>query len=297
PIRLVGDSGGEVAGCQLPLRALVGEVLGDGDGAPQRVVDRRRAGEQGVATGRDAVGLDRPQHLTAGLLQAQHELDGPLDHRPHGREEGVVARHEEVLPHPGGHVGDDVGVEAVVLDGVLEVVVEPRPAGVLGGGQPAVGALGFGDAPAEGQRHGGLDVVPRVAVPAGEPRDHAVGQLDAGDGVDRVACLGGTENSASSAASRAAHAAWTSAGRSRYMTMLLPMSGSRTMSASRVGSGLDVMSHTSSWWYAFTSGWSALFTPTAHLSHQYGECRPWVWATPLYFRPASTRRSRSTDWR
>jgi hypothetical protein len=37
--------------------------------------------------------------------------------------------------------------------------------------------------------------------------------------------------------------------------------------------GVFMMSQTSTWWYAFTSGWSSFLTPTAHLSHQYGECR------------------------
>ena len=44
---------------------------------------------------------------------------------------------------------------------------------------------GFVDAAAERERHGCFDVVPRVGVAAGDPRDHAVGQLPLGDAVDR----------------------------------------------------------------------------------------------------------------
>ena len=29
-------------------------------------------------------------------------------------------------------------------------------------------------------------------------------------------------------------------------------------------------------WYAVTAGWSGLSTPTAHFSHQKGECSPWA---------------------
>ena len=54
------------------------------------------------------------------------------------------------------------------------------------------------------------------------------------------------------------------------------MSGLSTFSATWVARGRFMMSHTSSRWYAFASGWSSLVTPTAHLIHQYGECRPWA---------------------
>ena len=53
--------------------------------------------------------------------------------------------------------------------------------------------------------------------------------------------------------------------------MVMPISGLSTLSAPRVSvlqRGVRRMSHTSTWWYAFTRGCSSLSTPTAHLSHQ-----------------------------
>ena len=85
------------------------------------------------------------------------------------------------MPDPGRDVGDDVGVELVLLDFVLKVVLVPRAIRALAVDQPLVGGFGFGPVLADGERHGGLDVVPRVGVPAGEPGDHARRQLPVGD--------------------------------------------------------------------------------------------------------------------
>ena len=84
-------------GGQLPFGPLEAEALGDGDRAAQAVVDRRGAGQQGVAA-QVAVGVHRPQHLAPGLLQAQHETDGGLDDRPHALEQPEVAGAEVVPP-------------------------------------------------------------------------------------------------------------------------------------------------------------------------------------------------------
>ncbi len=53
----------------------------------------------------------------------------------------------------------------------------PRPVGALGVDEPLVGPLGVLMEAGDIERHRGLDVVPRVAVAAGEPRDHAGLQL------------------------------------------------------------------------------------------------------------------------
>ncbi len=89
------------------------------------------------------------------------------------------------MPGARRQVGADVGVEPRVLHAVALVVVEPAAVGELAAHQPAVGVDRFVHQAAHGQRHGRLDVVPRVAVAALEPRDHAVGSLDGGDGVGR----------------------------------------------------------------------------------------------------------------
>ena len=152
-------------------------------GAAQAVADRRRAGEQGERP-RRAVGVAGPQDLAPRRLQVEHEVDGPLDHGPHRLDEALVAVQQPVVPHAGGDVGAHVGVELVLLDAVGQVVLVPGAVGPLQVDEPLVGPLGLGAAAAEVEGHGRLDVVPRVGVPAGEPRDHARRQLPLGDAVD-----------------------------------------------------------------------------------------------------------------
>ncbi len=53
-----------------------------------------------------------------------------------------------------------------------------------------------------------------------------------------------------------------------YTTMLLPSSGFSSCSVRRVSAGALAMSHTSSRWYAVTSGCTSLVGPTRHFSHQ-----------------------------
>ena len=140
-----------------------------------------RAKDQGVPS------AWRAQRISPlGRLELEDEVDGPLDHRPHGLGEAVIAGEEDVVPHAGGDVGADVGVELVLFDAVVDVVLVPGAVGPLQAGQPLVGPLGFGRRPAGGEGHGRLDVVPRIGVTAGEPRDHAARQLPLGDGVDRA---------------------------------------------------------------------------------------------------------------
>ena len=85
------------------------------------------------------------------------------------------------MPHARRHVGDDVGVELVLLDSVLQVVLVPGAVGPLQPDEPVERPLGLGPLAADGQRHGRLDVVPRVGVTAREPRDHPVRPLPRGD--------------------------------------------------------------------------------------------------------------------
>ena len=56
--------------------------------------------------------------------------------------------------------------------------------------QPVVRGAASSWQSAEVERHRRLDHVPRVGVPAGEPRDVAVGELDRRDRVDRLEQLG-----------------------------------------------------------------------------------------------------------
>ncbi len=152
-----------------------------GHPAAQRVVDRRRPRQQRIPP-RSPVGVHRPQHRPVVALPPQHEGEGTVDHRPHPLQHRGVARHPEVVPAPGGHVGADVRVETRVLHpGAGEVVVEPRTVGQLAVGQPLIRPQRFLVETPDGQAHGRLGVIPRIAVPALGPRDHPVVALDVGD--------------------------------------------------------------------------------------------------------------------
>jgi hypothetical protein len=114
-----------------------------------------------------------PQDLASGLLEFEHEVDGPFDGGPHLLGEAAVCGDEPLVPYTGGDVGDHVGVELVLLDAVLHVVLVPGAVGSLDVHQPLIGPFGLSDATTDGQGHGRFHVVPRVGVTARHPRDHA----------------------------------------------------------------------------------------------------------------------------
>ena len=176
-------------------------------------------------------------------LEIEDEVDGPLDHRPHDLGEAVVAGEEDVVPHAGGDVGADVGVELVVLDAAVDVVLVPGAVGPLQR-RPATRrpVRLAATRPPSGEGHGRLDVVPRVGVAAGEPRDHAARQLPLGDGVDRLGQLCGGDDR------RRRQAAWSTSGLRAYTTKLFPINGLASRSTVRVKAGARMMSHTSSRW-------------------------------------------------
>ena len=185
----MGDGVAESPRRQLPVRPVLGQALGHGHGTAHGVVDGGGPREQRVpllASGR----VERPPHRAVRLLPAQYEVDPRLNGRPELAEELDVAGDQVVVPGARGQIGADVGIETGVLDRVALVVVEPAAVGQLAAGQPAVGLDRLVDEPAHGQGHGRLDVVPRVAVPPVEPRDHAVVPLHRGDGVARGEDLG-----------------------------------------------------------------------------------------------------------
>ena len=74
----MGDRDGERAERELPVGALVTELLGDGDRALEAVVDARRAGEQRAVVGVVAA----PRDLAGLALEVEREVDGGLDRRP-----------------------------------------------------------------------------------------------------------------------------------------------------------------------------------------------------------------------
>jgi hypothetical protein len=175
----------------------VAQQLGDADGTAQAVADRRRSSEEGEAP-RGAVRVTGPQDLTARRLEVEHEVDGSLHGGPHRLDEAHVCREQPAVPHPGSDVGAHVGVELVLLDlgaAVVagDVVLVPGAVVALEVDEPLVGPVGFSAPAPEVEGHGRLDVVPGVAVTAGEPRDHARRQLPLGDAVDSGVQIGGRD--------------------------------------------------------------------------------------------------------
>ena len=165
-------------------------------GTPRRrrhtagVIDGRAPGQKCVGLG-PTRRVQRPQDRSVRLLPAQDEIDSLLNARPELAQELHVSGDEIVVPCAGRQVGAYVGVEPGVLDDVGLVVVEPAAVGKLPLGQPAVGRHRLVDHSAHGQRHGGLDVIPRVTMSTLEPRDHAVVALRGGDGPRRRQHFGG----------------------------------------------------------------------------------------------------------
>ena len=107
-----------------------------------------------------------------------------------------------------------------------------------------------------------------IAVAAGEPGDHARGQLPLGDAVDGGVQVGGRDE----AGDVDRHGCYPFPDRLAGVDHeLLPSTGLSRRSVERVMVPMGcvwAMSQISTWRYAFTSGWSSLVGPTAHLSHQ-----------------------------
>ena len=125
----------------------------------------------------------------------EHPVDGANDGRPQMIDETAIPGAQPVVPHAGGHVRAHVGVEFGFLDKTTrKVVVEPPAVAVLRVGEPFVGALGLAMEAGHVEGHGRLDVVPRVAVSAFEPRDHAGVELQRGDRFGGADDLVGTQH-------------------------------------------------------------------------------------------------------
>ncbi len=111
----VANGVGHHVGGSDPVGARLADTLAESGAAAQRVLDAGRPGEQCVVP-RPGVGLDRPQREAVVAAQRQHELEGPLDGRPHVLGEAAVPGVAQVVAHAGGDVGAHVGVELGVLD-------------------------------------------------------------------------------------------------------------------------------------------------------------------------------------
>ncbi len=173
---------GEAAGGEFPVRLRVAHEVGQGRRAAQALVDAGAAGQQGIA-GRGPAGAALPDDLPARRLQAQGELDCPAHRGPHPRHEPGVPGHQVLVPDAHGHVGGVVALAHVIADPpVRRGPPGPGPVRPLRGQQPLVGPPGRAAQPAHRQRHGALDVVPRIHQ-AIRPADRPGLLLPGGDGL------------------------------------------------------------------------------------------------------------------
>src|SRR5262249_45109920 len=282
----VRDRDGERTERQLPVRALLTEVLGDGDRAPQAGVKAGRAGEEGAVLGVVAP----PRDLARLGLVVERVVDGALDDGPEVLEEAPVARRQIVVPRAVGDVARDVGVEGRVLHVVADVVRVPRAVGALPGAEPLVAPLSLGVAAAHVERHRRLHQVPRIGVVPRDPGDVTVRQLHGGDRVHRRHQLVSGHDPFDGG--QRVHRSF-----SVYTTRLLPSGGLSARSRTWAQRGRLVNSHTRKSWYLRTGSASALSTPIAHLSIQYGEWSACAWCDPRNTNPARWSFASSSGWR
>ena len=282
-----------------PVRPAVADDVGQGPAAAQRVLDARRAGEQRVVPRAGAVGLDRPQDQPVGPAQRQHPVEGPLDGRPQVVEEAAVPRAAPVVPHAGGDVGAHVGVELGLLDAAVgPVVVVPA----------AVRPLGRRPATRRRPRPGGAARRRRAPSPTRRGSTGRSGRRGTTGSSRTRSC----SDARCSALARTS-AALSTPGRSGRVAAVMPprlagrlarpsrrrrgesrrgrgscrapaTAGGRRSASSAAGGRCPTRGTAGT---ARTSGWSSSVTPTAHFSHQYGECRAWAWwrAGELQSRP------------
>ena len=182
---LVAQGGTQGLPGAAPLRSRFGEGMGDVDGALEAFVNGAAAGDQGVTLG-TAIGVHGPVNLTVAGLQGEHEAYRPLDRGPHFLEKIALARHQVVVPHAGGDVGDEIALAPLTVVDLLSPVGGP-PAAIrqLHTGQPGIRPPGRLVLAADGQPHGRFHVIPGIGVAAIKPGDFATGQLGVEDKLHR----------------------------------------------------------------------------------------------------------------
>ncbi len=167
----------------LPFGLRLTYQVGDPQTAPQTLVDARTAREQSFVE--HAAVASRPGDLAARQLHVDHEVERCAHRRPHVLDEPAIARHEMVVPYAHRDVGREIAVGVMVLDDVAAELDGPRPVGALRPPRPLEGGVRLLAQTAGGQRHRGFDVIPRVDVTSGEPRDGSRGLLHPRDGPAR----------------------------------------------------------------------------------------------------------------
>ena len=187
------------------------------------------------------------------------------------------------MPHAVGDVAGDVGVERGVLHLVADVVRVPRAVGALHRAQPLVRALGLVVAAADVERHRRLDQVPRVGVVARA----STGCCRRAPGCAAMA------STVSAICSRADHAGDLGEHGARHQRHLLRVDDEalaehgveRAVDAAEPRGPVRDLPREEVVVACGRAGASALSTPTAHCSHQYGECSACAWCEPRSQQP------------
>ena len=237
-------------------------------------VDARRSGEQRAVVGIVAA----PRDLAGLALEVEREVDRGLDRRPELAEVRGVAGGEVVVPRAGRDVAGDVGVEGGVLDLVAEVVRVPA----------AVGALHACAATRTRARASSCGRRRRAPSP---PRPCSTGRCGrpASTGCCRRAA-GSTRWRRPSPRARAAVMMPATSGRlGRDDQPTFSRVDDEALAEHRVERAVERGRATRAAARSATRGSRgtcapatrpALSTPTAHFSHQYGECSACAWCEP-----------------
>jgi hypothetical protein len=174
----------EPAAGELPLRLRLVHQVRESDAAPQRLVDARAARQQGLAVdprGTIGIPLAGPGDAAERKLQADDQVQRASDDGPHALEEHPVMPDPPVVQHADGDVGRHVRLGAGVLDLSADDPHGPGTVRSLGVSAPVERQGSSIQLAAHHESHRALDVVPRVGVLAGRPRDRPVRLLHRGD--------------------------------------------------------------------------------------------------------------------
>ncbi|CAB4607249.1 unannotated protein [freshwater metagenome] len=160
-----------------------------------------------------------------------------------------------MCPDACSNVCRDVRVEFAVFDRTIgHVVVEPPTRCILIVRKPCVRSKGSIVSSHDVESNRRLNVVPRVAMSVGVPRNHSVGELQSLNGISGLCKVCGREDARKMRTILHHADAPAMNGLVEYTMKLLPRTGLKTRSAMRMDFGPSMMSHSSSLRYFVTSG-------------------------------------------
>ena len=124
------------------------------------------------------VNFTRPSDGAIMALHVHYPVECIANCGPQSSNSFRVSGAQPVCPYTCGNVCRHIRVEFAIFNcSIRHVVVEPPTSGVLVVGEPRVGGKSCVMTTHNVKRNGSLDVIPRITVSVGIPRNHSVGQL------------------------------------------------------------------------------------------------------------------------